>query len=153
MIHIWTDGACDQTGTKAGGWAALVDVANTTPMKFSGAVRNTTNNRMELEAIVHGLEEAAKRVHLDSSVAVHTDSELIVKQRHGEYQIKGNKDLNHKIDVLVRALSQDKCNVIWIWHPRNSHEYLKWADKEAVRVRKSLDDGPMRRLKSKYNPQ
>ena len=151
MIHIWTDGACDQTGTKAGGWATIIDEDGDL-VHLSGNEPQTTNNRMELKAIIAALEVAVPAITED--VVVHTDSELIVKQRTGEYTIKNNKDLNSWLDAIVRSLKQIQgVDVIWQWHPRNSHAHLQWCDKQAKYEREQLDAGPMRRLKSKYNPQ
>lgn len=72
-IEIFTDGACKgNPGT--GGWGALLVAGNVEKEIFGGA-RNTTNNRMELQAVIEALG-ALKR---PSEVTVHTDSQYVQK--------------------------------------------------------------------------
>ena len=53
-VEIYTDGACSgNPGT--GGWAAVL-LYNTHKKEISGAEPDTTNNRMELTAIIEGLK-------------------------------------------------------------------------------------------------
>ena len=53
MVDIYTDGAClGNPGT--GGWAAIV-VAGGEKTQLKGGEYETTNNRMEIRAVVEGL--------------------------------------------------------------------------------------------------
>ncbi|OHB79129.1 MAG: ribonuclease HI [Planctomycetes bacterium RBG_16_64_12] len=59
-VQLFTDGACSGN-PGPGGWAfVLRHPASGKEMERSGAARETTNNRMELLAVIHGLE-ALKR--------------------------------------------------------------------------------------------
>ena len=53
-IRIYTDGACSGNPGK-GGWGALIQ-ENDDEKKLSGSELNTTNNRMELTAVIKALE-------------------------------------------------------------------------------------------------
>jgi ribonuclease HI len=70
-ITLYTDGACSGN-PGPGGWAALLQSGRHERV-LSGGEPETTNNRMELRAVIEGLE-ALKR---PSRVAVHTDSAYI----------------------------------------------------------------------------
>jgi ribonuclease HI len=72
---VFTDGAC-RGNPGPGGWAALLRCANPPAEKeISGGEPNTTNNRMELMAVITGLE--ALKIST-SSVTVYTDSQYVV---------------------------------------------------------------------------
>ncbi len=53
-VEIYTDGACSGN-PGAGGWAAVL-LYNSHKKEISGAEPDTTNNRMELTAIIEGLK-------------------------------------------------------------------------------------------------
>lgn len=72
-VVIYTDGACKgNPGT--GGWGALL-IAGEHQKELFGGERNTTNNRMELKAVIEALS-ALKR---PCEVVVHTDSQYVQK--------------------------------------------------------------------------
>ena len=54
MIKIYTDGACSGNPGR-GGWAAII-IDGEKVEKISGASENTTNNRMELIAVISALK-------------------------------------------------------------------------------------------------
>ena len=51
-INLYTDGACSGN-PGPGGWGAIL-VFNGTEKEFSGGTKNTTNNQMELLAVIEG---------------------------------------------------------------------------------------------------
>lgn len=60
MNKIYTDGACSiQTLGRPGGWGAYLEIDNDT-YSFSGSRKETTNQQMEIEACVRGIEELEK---------------------------------------------------------------------------------------------
>ena len=73
-VHIYTDGACSPNpGT--GGWGAILISADKGARKeFSGAQRDTTNNRMELTAAI----EALKALKVPCQVELVTDSQYVM---------------------------------------------------------------------------
>ncbi len=70
-IEIYTDGAC-KGNPGPGGWGAWL-VAGEHQKEMCGGELNTTNNRMELRAVIEALN-ALKR---PSEVVVHTDSKYV----------------------------------------------------------------------------
>jgi ribonuclease HI len=72
-VEIYTDGAC-RGNPGVGGWAATLSVDGHLK-EISGAERLTTNNRMELTAVIRALESLQRPVQAD----VFTDSEYVRK--------------------------------------------------------------------------
>ncbi len=71
QVRIYTDGACSGN-PGPGGWAALL-LYGSHEREISGGEPATTNNRMELRAVV----EALRALREPCSIAVHTDSAYI----------------------------------------------------------------------------
>lgn len=72
-VEIFTDGAC-KGNPGPGGWGALL-IAGGHEKELFGGELNTTNNRMELKAVIEALS-ALKR---PCEVVVHTDSQYVQK--------------------------------------------------------------------------
>lgn len=72
-VEIYADGACKgNPGT--GGWGALL-VAGGHEKELCGGERNTTNNRMELKAVI----EALAALNRPCDITVYTDSQYVQK--------------------------------------------------------------------------
>ena len=72
-VEMWTDGAC-KGNPGPGGWGVLMR-AGAHEKTLHGGERQTTNNRMELLAVIEGLR-ALKR---SCVVTIHTDSQYVMK--------------------------------------------------------------------------
>ena len=70
-IDIYTDGAC-RGNPGPGGWGALL-ICDGREREISGAEADTTNNRMELLAVIHALRSLKRRVR----ARVYTDSQYV----------------------------------------------------------------------------
>ena len=70
-VEIFTDGAC-RGNPGPGGWAALLR-HNEEEKMISGAVEQSTNNRMELTAAIEGLEQLKSSME----VVLTTDSQYV----------------------------------------------------------------------------
>ncbi|MCY4145622.1 MAG: hypothetical protein OXF90_04090 [Chloroflexi bacterium] len=95
QITIYTDGACDiHAANRPGGWAAILR-ANDDNGKLlketviSGGEDNTTNNQMELRAVIEGIKALEKPV----KVTVVSDSRYVIDIARGAKQAKANKAL------------------------------------------------------------
>lgn len=77
VISMWTDGACKgNPGT--GGWGALVYVSGSDePVELYGGERDTTNNRMELKAVIEGLKSLGDNPTLFKTIYIYTDSQYV----------------------------------------------------------------------------
>ena len=70
-VTIYTDGAC-KGNPGPGGWGCWLSASGKERELFGGATQ-TTNNRMELTAVIKGLSVLTRRC----SVAIYTDSEYV----------------------------------------------------------------------------
>ena len=73
VIDIYSDGAC-KGNPGPGGWGALM-VSGSSQREICGGDPATTNNRMEMTAVIRALEELEQ----PSQVRVHTDSQYVQK--------------------------------------------------------------------------
>lgn len=71
--HIYTDGSC-LGNPGPGGWAAIVLPPMGQRLVCLGKSKRTTNNRMEMQAIIAGLEKAGPA----NNVVVYSDSRYVV---------------------------------------------------------------------------
>lgn len=127
---IFTDGSCLKNPKGPGGWAFTL-IENGEQWTLSGGESSTTNNRMELMAVIEALDFAQGNEYI-----IHTDSELTMKCATGVYKRKANKDLWDEYD---RALGSKKINWVWIKaHNGNRlNEYVdRLARKEAEMLKK-----------------
>ena len=117
MVEIYTDGAC-RGNPGPGGWGALLSTGEH-KKELSGAEALTTNNRMELTAVIRALE-ALKR---PSEVRIFTDSEYVrrgITEWVRNWKARGwktadrkpvkNQDLWERLDALAAAHKID-----WRW--------------------------------------
>jgi ribonuclease HI len=117
VVEIYTDGAC-KGNPGVGGWGALLRYGGTTRELFGGEAQ-TTNNRMELTAVIRALEALKRRC----SVRLHTDSQYVQQGistwihdwkkrgwRTADKKPVKNEDLWRRLDEL--AAGHD---VEWIW--------------------------------------
>lgn len=104
MIDIYVDGSCDGN-PGPGGWAAII-VDGGKRREIKGREDSTTNNRMEILAAIKGLEQTTTGSH----VAIHSDSQYLVRTMTQNWKRKANLDLWHRLDYLV-----GERNVDWVW--------------------------------------
>lgn len=71
-VILYTDGACSGN-PGPGGWGALL-IWNGREKELSGGAPETTNNRMEMRAVIEGLKALNRKCH----VKIHSDSALII---------------------------------------------------------------------------
>lgn len=121
-LKIYTDGGC--TGNPGpGGWAAVILDNGNDPREMSGGDESTTNNRMELTAVIGALGYVMDKFGTDISIDVYTDSQYVQKGisewmprwvRKGWKTAAGkpvkNKDLWLELKTLNEGL-----NVEWKW--------------------------------------
>lgn len=126
-IYIYSDGACKgNPGT--GGWGALL-VTDGHRKEICGGEANTTNNRMEMTAVIRALESLKR----PSTVEVHTDSQYVQKgisewmagwKRRNWRTADGKPVKNQDLWLQLDSLSQLH-HIEWKWvrghsgHPEN----------------------------------
>lgn len=116
-VEIYTDGAC-KGNPGVGGWGALLQSGATVKELYGGEAL-TTNNRMELIAVIRALEALKRRC----AVRLHTDSIYVQKGItewiHG-WKKRGwktadkkpvkNEDLWRQLDALAA-----RHDIEWLW--------------------------------------
>jgi ribonuclease HI len=123
MIEIYCDGACSGN-PGPGGWAYCIPELN---IKGLGYAENTTNNRMEIFAVI----EALRYAHLNNefSVKVITDSRYVVNTLTQDWKRNKNTDLWNALDAEIKHFTEVK----WQWVKGHaSNEYNNECDRMAV---------------------
>lgn len=77
VIYIYTDGACSGN-PGPGGYAALI-IYGDLEEKISGYDPETTNNRMEMMAVIKALNSIKGKINEDTIVKIISDSDYVVK--------------------------------------------------------------------------
>jgi ribonuclease HI len=116
-VIIYTDGAC-RGNPGPGGWGAILSYKGNTKELYGGE-RETTNNRMELLAVINALEALTK----PSSVQINSDSKYVLqgitewmdnwKRRGWKTASKSavkNEDLWRRLDA-----ARSPHRIEWLW--------------------------------------
>ena len=136
-IKIYTDGACSGNPGK-GGWGALIQ-ENDNEKKLSGSELNTTNNRMELTAVIKALEhyDEAKEIEVftDSKYVMQGITEWIKNWKNNHWKTSQKKDVKNKdLWVLLDTVSA-KHDIKWSWVKGHAGDYgNEIADKLATQA-------------------
>jgi ribonuclease HI len=145
-VQLFTDGACSGN-PGPGGWAFILKhPATNKTLEKSGAELQTTNNRMELMAVIEGLGALRQ----PSLVDLTSDSQYVLKglkEWLKNWKAKGwrtadkkpvkNQDLWQRLDEL--SATHD-IRFHWI-RGHNEHPENERADELAVKARESLVRG------------
>ena len=127
-VEIFTDGACSGN-PGIGGWGAILRYKDI-EKELSGGEMDTTNNRMELMAVIEALS-ALKAV---CNISLYTDSKYVmcgITEWLENWKLNGWKTSNKKSDVKNVDLWQELDSLLpqheirWVWvkghngHPEN----------------------------------
>ncbi|MEQ8316534.1 MAG: ribonuclease HI [Phycisphaerales bacterium] len=140
MVEMYTDGACSGN-PGPGGWAYILRHPSSGSEKTgSGGEKATTNNRMELMAVIRGLGALAK----PSRVELYSDSQYVLKglkEWMASWKKRGwktaskqpvkNQDLWMQLDELVQ---KHTLSFHWV-RGHNDHPENERADALAVAAR------------------
>lgn len=141
-VYIYTDGACSGN-PGCGGWGAVL-VFGITEKELSGAEKETTNNRMELTAVIKSLEALKEPCEVELT----TDSKYVCDAVNKEWVYswkrngwkKADKKPALNVDLWEQLLAQlDKHKVKFNWvKGHNGHPYNERCDRLAVEQYKKL---------------
>ena len=131
-VEIFTDGAC-KGNPGPGGWGAILRYG-TTEKEIYGASKNTTNNIMELTAVIESLKNLNKPCELiittDSKYVKNGITEWIHNWKKNGWRTAAKKEVKNKelwieLDSLIQIHS-----ISWDWvkghsgHPENERADL-----------------------------
>ena len=110
IVNVWTDGACT-VNTRKGGWGVVLQCPSAVDGKIvtkelSGSSSDTTNNIMELQAMIEALK--ALQIREGFEYNIHTDSKYVMLSllNRKEYELKGFKKVKNveKLQELYTVL-------------------------------------------------
>ncbi|MCJ7429011.1 MAG: ribonuclease HI family protein [Candidatus Nanohaloarchaeota archaeon QJJ-5] len=113
-ISIYTDGASRGNPGPASYAFVMVD-AGSIVHEASGFLGERTNNQAEYHAIINALETAIE--HGITDVTLYSDSQLVVNQLNGKWQVK-DATLHDLFEQVKHLL--DECNVTFTQVPREN---------------------------------
>ena len=128
QVEIFTDGAC-QGNPGPGGWGAILRYKNT-EKEISGGDPATTNNRMELTAVI----EALRLLKEPCQVTVYSDSQYVCNgitkgwargwKSRGWKKSDKSPALNPELwDALLTEIDRHQVEMVWVrghaGHPEN----------------------------------
>ena len=114
LVVVTGDGSCSGN-PGPGGWATHVEFEDGSTVVISGQEPyETTNNRMEMMAIIKGLEEV-EALDPDVQIRVESDSSYLVRSMANGWRRAKNLDLWDQLDALDKSLE-----INWTYIPRNS---------------------------------
>ena len=114
MTIIYTDGACSGNPGK-GGWGLII-LRDEKVLEYFGFNNNTTNNRMEMTAIIQGLSKCKK----DEDIILYSDSKYVLSGikdwmlnwKQNDWKTVKNKPIKNKdLWLLIDECIQKKDNV------------------------------------------
>jgi ribonuclease HI len=141
QVELYTDGSCDPS-SGAGGWAFILRHVETgQEIAAAGKADNSTNNRMELSAVIEGL----KRLDRRCEVFLVADSKYVLDglrswlhawkkngwKKSDKKPVK-NQDLWMELDELKK---RHKIRYTWV-KGHNDHEENERVDKMACDIRR-----------------
>lgn len=126
-VDLFTDGAC-KGNPGVGGWGVLLRFG-AAEKTLCGGARDTTNNRMELQAVIEGLKTLTRpcsvRVHTDSKYVQQGISEWLPNWIRRGWKTAGGSAVKNQ--DLWKALAEEAARhrIEWLWvkghagHPEN----------------------------------
>ena len=128
VASLYTDGASRGNPGPSGAGVLLLDERGRPLLELNRFLGNATNNEAEYQALIAGLE-AAERLEL-SQLRIFLDSELVVKQLNGEYQVR-NPRLQPLFDEVASRLQRLSSYAI-MYVPRERNQEADRLANEAV---------------------
>jgi len=146
-LKAYTDGACSSNGTDnaVGGWAVIVTNGDKIKKRFIGGELNTTNNRMELQAVIQAvnyfINMKKRNVDKNYSFTILSDSLYVVNAvnkrwvkkwiNNGWLTSKGTAVLNQDLWLILNELDAHVDFEIIHVKGHNGNKYNEECDKMA----------------------
>ena len=152
FVEMYTDGACSGN-PGAGGYGTILRYKDTTgkyhEKELTAGYKLTTNNRMELLAVIVGLEALKKpckiKITSDSKYFIDAfEQKWIDNWQKNNWKTSSKKPVKN-VDLwqrLIKAMTPHDVELVWV-KGHNGHEFNERCDVLAVNSSKSdnlLDD-------------
>lgn len=134
MIKIWTDGSC-LGNPGPGGWAFLATDGKNFAER-SGGEKNTTNNRMELMAVLN----AVRAAHRHNEIEIHTDSQYVKNGmtqwmknwKRNNWRTSDKKPVKNQDLWMALDTATEQVKIHWVWvRGHNGEEFNERCDELA----------------------
>lgn len=135
-VNIYTDGACKGNPGR-GGWGTIL-VYGAHEKELSGGEVMTTNNRMELMAVISGLEALREPCEVtltsDSTYVINSITKKWLDGWEKKNWVKSGNTPVPNADLWMRLIEAMKPHTIeWVWvRGHNGHPYNERCDRLAV---------------------
>ena len=128
-MNIYTDGAC-HSSTKIGGIGVVFTKNNQIIYTFNKKFTDTTNNRMEILAIIYALHAISKPIDI---INIYSDSQYAIGCITKNWSRKKNTDLWQLFDKVYNKAKTLCPNIQFNWvKGHNINEFNNISDKLAV---------------------
>lgn len=117
MLKIWTDGSC-LGNPGPGGWAFIATDGKNVAERY-GNEKDTTNNRMELTAVLNAIRAAQKHdefeIHTDSQYVKNGMQKWLKNWKKNNWRTADKKMVkNQDLWILLDEISSQK-RIHWVW--------------------------------------
>jgi ribonuclease HI len=120
-VEMWTDGAC-KGNPGVGGWGALLR-SDGHERELHGGEAQTTNNRMELMAVIEGLRALNRPcrvdLHVDSQYVMNGVQKWIAGWKRNGWRTADKKPVKNQ--DLWQALDEQVARHVVVWHWVKGH--------------------------------
>ena len=131
-IIFYTDGAYSPKNNQ-GGWALYCPQYR---LRICCNETNTTNNRMEMKAVILSLNSIKQKVN---SIKIVSDSQYVIGCATKGWKRKKNVDLWEEYDKAFKYASQYCSDITFEWvHGHNGDKYNEIVDQLAVKASQEL---------------
>lgn len=135
QFDIYTDGAYSPIRDQGG--VGLVFVKDSkVVLKWSKGIKNTTNNRCELYAVIKALQSISKKI---DCVKIYSDSQYVICSINNGWKRNKNIDLWKTFDSMLQKAKSHCSDIQFIWVKGHSDtEFNNLADNLAVEASKQV---------------
>ncbi|HQO08863.1 MAG TPA: ribonuclease HI [Clostridiales bacterium] len=134
QVTLYTDGACSGN-PGPGGWGSIVMYKDNL-RKISGFKKDTTNNIMEMTAVLEGMktlkEKCEVKIYTDSKYVVDSITKWIENWQKNGWKTSSKKDVKNSElwKEILKLNSYHKTEWIWV-KGHNGNEYNEECDRMA----------------------
>ena len=123
-VKVYVDGGCRGNPGSCAIGVVITDTESNTITQFSEVIGDGTNHQADYRALIRGLEVAAE--YTEQTVNCFCDSELVIRQLKGEYQVK-----NAALQALLfdARIQEESFESVVYRHVNRTNKHIQRADK------------------------